>query len=484
MQLKNKRWNKNTIFNLEFEFSIDEALSFRKEIWSKINWAISIEIIISDNNKSEFYIKKRWKNTAETWHNKSNKIAEYIASKINITYIPAVRTEEHALSIVEKMIEKELYSIESNPKYIEAMSIINDLQSPILNWISRKIESSLQEFIPEIKSVETKIIEYKRRMSLRRDCEILIDDGNKTSIEYKWDGIKSLVALSLLKDWFTWSEFSLIAIEEPESHLHPSAIHSLRESIYKLWTTNQVIITTHNPLFVNSDNVSSNIIINWWNAKHAKNIWEIRDILWVRVSDNLSSARYVLIVEWIEDEISLKYLLSYHSIKIKKALINKLLVIDNIKWAWKLSYKLWSFKTQLCKYHVLLDNDTAGKEAFRKANENWLLEHINATLAIAKWKAESEFEDLLNPDIYKNIILIKYWVDINKSEFNSWTKKWSERIKIVFENSWKIYDQDVENELKSLVAESIKWNENIALVEHNKNIFENLVSSLENLIKE
>lgn len=484
IQLRNKRWSKNTTFNLEFEFTDEESLEFKSKIGSYVNWILHIEITVWEDDKSNIKIKKRGKWTRETWAKNAKIISEYIASKINFTYIPAVRTENHALSIVENMIEKELSVIESDNKYIDAINTINNLQIPILDKISKKIEDSLKNFIPEISKVEAKILDYWRRISLRWDTEILIDDWNKTNIEYKWDWVKSLVALTLLKDWYTGTWFSLIALEEPESHLHPWAIHSLRESIYELWESNQVIITTHNPLFVNSDLVSSNIIVTWWNAKEAKNIWEIREILWVRVSDNLSSARYVLVVEGIEDELSLKFLLSYFSPKIKRALINKLLVIDNIKWAWKLSYKLSWYKTQLCKYHVLLDSDVAGKDAFKKANEVWLLETINTTFTIVKWKLESEFEDLLNPNIYSNIILNKYWVNINCNEFNSWTKKWSNRIKDVFINNWKMYDQKLEDEIKNLVAESIKWNENIALFDHNKNILENLIDSLENLIND
>jgi hypothetical protein len=42
--------------------------------------------------------------------------------------------------------------------------------------ISRKVEESLKLFMPDVINVETNISEYQRRMSLRRDCEIFIDD--------------------------------------------------------------------------------------------------------------------------------------------------------------------------------------------------------------------------------------------------------------------------------------------------------------------
>lgn len=46
------------------------------------------------------------------------------------------------------------------------------------------------------------------------------------------------------------SDTPVIIIEEPESHLHPEAINQLNAIIESLSENNQVIVTTHNPLFV------------------------------------------------------------------------------------------------------------------------------------------------------------------------------------------------------------------------------------------
>lgn len=228
IQLQDTRSRQVTIFSLEFEMSDEESINFKKEIWSTVNWVIDIRIELWSNNQPEIKIIKKW----GTWDKKSSKIADYIAQRINITYIPAIRTEDHANDIVESMISLELSSIETDKDYIDAMNKISDLQQPILKALSKKIEKSLIKFIPDINSVEAKTSESRRRIWLRKSCEIVIDDWNKTNLEFKWDWVKSLVALSLLKDANIWKWFSLIAIEEPESHLHPWAIHSLREAIY------------------------------------------------------------------------------------------------------------------------------------------------------------------------------------------------------------------------------------------------------------
>src|SRR5690606_35201112 len=126
----------------------------------------------------------------------------------------------------------------------------------------------------------------------RREFNVIIDDGTPTNIEYKGDGVKSLAALGLLKNKLRHTGASIIAIEEPESHLHPGAIHQLNGIIRSLAETNQVILTTHNPLFVDRENIKTNIIVNEGKATPAKNVNAIRDVLGIKASDNLTNANY------------------------------------------------------------------------------------------------------------------------------------------------------------------------------------------------
>ena len=150
---------------------------------------------------------------------------------------------------------------------------------------------------------------------MRSNIEVVIDDGIATSIRNKGDGIKSLVTLAILKDKRNMQGASIIAIEEPESHLHSGAIHSLVDVIQNMSENNQVIITTHNPLFVQQNKISSNIIVNNGTARIAKSIAEIRSVLGVLPSDNLRNARYILVVEGEDDKISLQKLLPLYKFK-------------------------------------------------------------------------------------------------------------------------------------------------------------------------
>lgn len=338
------------------------------------------------------------------------------------------------------------------------------------------------EFLPTIRNVQIEIPETSRRVGLRREFNVVIDDGTPTNIEYTGEGVKSLAALGLLKNKLRHPGASIIAIEEPESHLHPGAIHQLNEIVKSLEESNQVILTTHNPLFVDRANIKTNIIVNQGKANPAKNIASIREILGIKASDNLTNANYALVVEGDEDVISLKALLPHLSDKIGKALKNNLLVIEQIGGAGNLSYKLSLLKNSLCLTYTLLDNDDAGRKAFQKAANDTLVDLPTCTMITCRGMVDSEFEDIINPDIYKEAILEKFGVDLNSKSFKS-NKKWSERLRSTFMDQGKICDEKVLCRAKYVVASEVSKNPKECINPHKRNSIDALVKALEKIIK-
>ncbi|HFM2573331.1 TPA: ATP-dependent endonuclease, partial [Escherichia coli] len=150
------------------------------------------------------------------------------------------RTDQEAIDVVGRMLSQRLRVLEDDETYLTALKTIKDLQQPILDSLSERIKEPLEQFLPGINSVSIEIPDDTRRNSLRRDFEIIVDDGTPTSLAFKGDGVKSLAALGLLKDRVRTDGASIIAIEEPESHLHPAAIHQLLKVIKSLGEENQV----------------------------------------------------------------------------------------------------------------------------------------------------------------------------------------------------------------------------------------------------
>src|SRR5207302_5609296 len=139
--------------------------------------------------------------------------------------------QKTAYEIVGELVEKELSVVESDAGYLEALKSVAKIQQPVLDKISASIKETLKEFLPNVKEVRVSISEEERFRALRRACEIVVDDGTPTQLIRKGDGVQSLAALSLMRHASESSGSGrnlILAIEEPESHLHPNAIHQLK----------------------------------------------------------------------------------------------------------------------------------------------------------------------------------------------------------------------------------------------------------------
>lgn len=483
ISLQQRKSGLQTIFKLEFLLDDDDRVEFKESIKSTINEYLTIEIKIGKDNTPNIKILEKRGKGGVTLNKKIAKITRFIAQKIIFNYIPAVRTENDSMQVVKKMLFSRMKEIEKYPDYIAALDTIKQIQQPILDSLSQTIKKPLVDFIPSIKDVSITIPDDARRLSLRNDFEIIIDDGTATNLYYKGDGVKSLVALSLLRDNSPNYGTSIIAIEEPESHLHPGAIHQINEVICSLSEMNQVILTTHNPIFVVRENLKSNIIIDNGKATHTKNIKEIRDILGIRASDNLVNASFVLVVEGEDDIISLKAILSHFNKKIEDAIKSHSLIFYSLNGASNLSYVLSLLKNSLCIYHCFLDDDNAGRQAYNKAETHSLLSMKDTTFIKCNGNNDSEFEDCLNLNLYKDLIDTEFGVNLNTNKFKT-NKIWSERVKNCFLNAGKQWNEKIENKVKYTIANAVRENPSNALNPHKRNSIDSLINNLEKIINQ
>lgn len=480
IQLQEKKPNGQTVFRIEFSLDNNEIEEFHENTKSSLNGTLPIEISIGNSLEPKFKILKKGRG-GTSLSKKSSLIAKFIGSKIDFIYIPAIRTSKEALNVVEEMISAELKTLENNSDYVEAIKKISELQKDIFNNIAKKITTPLKEFIPQIKTVSITFSEEARYRAFRRSTEIIIDDGTPTQLEQKGDGVKSLVAISLLKGEKAIGRASILALEEPESHLHPSAIHRLRDVINDIAEDHQVVLSTHCPLFVDRVNISSNILITNNNAKPAKRINEIRELLGVKASDNLLHAKLALLVEGSDDKIALESLFSYHSPVIKKAISNGTFIIDELNGASNLQYKISQFQAAVCDTHCYVDNDDAGREAIKKAKESGLLKEADYQLCICNGMINSEIEDMYDVNIYKSKLETEFSIVLNTAKFKN-NVIWSNRMRETFLSQGKNWNDSDEAKIKYFIAQIINQNPHKSLNEHKKSSFDALVKSLENKI--
>lgn len=479
LSLQERYPNGSSSIELDFKLDNSDITAIRNLTGIRLSGHIPVRVSI---NRSTVKIDIP-KGGTPAFANAENKlkIIEYVCFKIDFNFIPAVRTEHDALRVVESLIEKQLLTLESNPEYVEAKHTIERLQQDVLNGISAQIVAPLQEFLPSVKGVQIHLQKDQRRSFLRYSANVVIDDGTATPLQQKGDGIKSLTALAMLNIPISRDRVSVVAIEEPESHLHPESARQLYETINALSVNHQVVLTTHSPLFVNRSNLKENIIVDSGKATPVKRIKEIRDVLGTRVSDNLINAENVLVVEGEDDKIALEKLLPQMSESIKKALQNGTLIIDDMGGAGNLPYKLSFYRNLQCKYHALLDNDDAGRRAGQDAEVQGLLNIRNTTYTMCNGSPNAEFEDCLEKAAYAGAVLSEFGVDLSVAEFRG-SKKWSDRIADCFRSQGKQWNDTVEKRVKLCVAEAIPSDPTNALNQHKRSSIDALVSALNSMV--
>lgn len=480
ISLQEKKPNGHSSVDLTFELTEEELQNIRINTGIRLNSNLPVRVSIN-GEEAKIDIPKRG---TPAFANNQNKlrIIEFVCNKIDFNFIPAIRTESDALRVIESLIEKELSTLETSTEYTTAAATIERLQQGVLDGIAGQIVEPLQTFLPSVREIQIRIQKEQRRVALRRNIQVVIDDGTPTPIQLKGDGIKSLTAIAMLNITNQTDRVSVIAIEEPESHLHPESARQLYRTISSLSEKHQVILTTHSPLFVNRINLRENIIVNGGKAIPVKKIKEIREVIGTRVSDNLINAENILVVEGEDDKIVLDKLLPRMSDKIKRAIQNGTLVIDYMAGASNLPYKLTFYRSIQCQYHVFLDNDEAGRRAGQEAEAQGLLTPRSITYTLCNGSPNAEFEDCYNKVAYEQIMIDEFGIHLNVMEFRG-NAKWSDRIANCFRSQGKQWGDLVQNRVKIAVATVLPADPNQALNQHKRSSIDALVTALEAMVE-
>lgn len=466
---------------LEFELSPTEVRSFAKKIGSTLNGTLPIEIAFS---ATAVTIKVRKQGPgSKTLNRKSRQIAEFITDRLDFEHIPAVRTAQEAVRIAEQMAFRALSAVESNPDYKRALADIRRLQEPILKSLSKTIEGTLKQFLPAVQSVQVRVPQDVRARALRH-CDIIIDDGTPTDLHSKGDGVQSLAAIALMRhasEVKARGRTLIIALEEPESHLHPEAIHELHAVLLDLSREHQILLSSHCPLFVDRTEIDSNIIVNKGVARPARTVAEIRDVLGVRASDNLRHARVALLTEGSNNVEALQALISSSS-KIDTSLKDGLLVIRDVGGAGNLSYCAGTYRDSLCRVLAFLDDDAAARSAADVAIEDRALDEADVVFSSCADKQEAEFEDLVSPDLYLSALAQDIGIGISRRDLKG-AKKWSARMAVVVRKKGRRWTAQTEARAKRVVAETVASSRLDAIPKDRRGPLETLIARLEQSLK-
>lgn len=418
---------------MKFKLSDAERQAFKRTVGHKINEDLPFTIEISKQD-IKFYIRKRaYGGKGKLFINKINEICKFISDHLSPVFIPAIRPADTTVDVIESLLSYRLNrKLRDDSEYKNAIDVITKIQKREIDLLQKDLKDTINIFIPNIKSIELErgFLNIVERGIIR---EIKVDDGIKTSIYEKGEGLQSLISLGVMQRSHKNNSDLILVIDEPESHLHPEAIRKVKESLLKIAKNGQVIIATHSPILVNRDILPSNIIVANNKAISATKISDIRGTLGVSVSDNLVNAEYVLLVEGDIDKYIISRVLCDRSLIISKAIENGRLVIKPIRGAKNFVTERNWLQTFVCKgIRVYLDHDKAAHEAVETAKGLHLTNDKEIIYAAIGSKKESELEDLLCVEAYKELLPIDRVPNWQEILFNN-ANKWSDNITHLFD---------------------------------------------------
>lgn len=198
-------------------------------------------------------------------------------------YIPAVKdfsddlkTKESAtfgkllhilLQVIESDLSDAVETFEALKKKLNRITgengQVSDERMERVKAIEATIQRNLQETFRDV-SIEINIPPPEVK-SILSNATIIADDGMRGPVENKGDGFKRAITFSILRTYVQLSQQAdwkkadeklkatkdrfLFLFEEPELYLHPQAQNVLFEALSLIAKTQQVVVTTHSPLF-------------------------------------------------------------------------------------------------------------------------------------------------------------------------------------------------------------------------------------------
>jgi putative ATP-dependent endonuclease of the OLD family len=414
-----------TEFRLTFALDDSDRADFEKKVGSRLSGDLALRLRFGKEGLT-LYEPIIQGSAKKAWTERREQLQSFLSERIAILYIPTHRTAEQSHQIVQGIVDREMNVLLGNEAYRAAIQTMRETERRLLNSMGSKLTNTLKEFI-DVQNVRLEAITNStlRRFATRGDdIEIVVDDGTPTPLSMKGDGIQSLAAIALMKQSRVTPDRALIlAVEEPESHLHPDGIHNLRRIILEVSKKHQVVLTTHSPLLVNREQLGNTIVVRTSKAKEARSLADIREALGVRLSDNLSSAEMVLLVEGVSDKRVIESAAIAWYPALKKALNEGRLVIDALDGVDKLPFKLSLYRTLMCNVHCLLDNDEQARRVLANIKDRLPTNHFHFTSCLDM--KNSELEDLVKPEVYDDLLREH---NLDPRKLNHSKQKWSDRL--------------------------------------------------------
>ena len=212
-----------------------------------------------------------WENTMGadgTWNDLLPHL-EYVHTRVTLDDVGSYKSKspivEMLSGILTSIIENDTKYIDLKQKFEELFGGDDSEVKAKLDELGGKVEVYLQKQFPDNTTVKFNV-DIPEFNDLLKKFSTEVDDGVKTSIEEKGDGMQRAVMLSIIQAYVDFRKDKDIAkrfiflIDEAELHLHPSAQRALKKALLDIsHESDQVFVNTHSSVLISEKEDSQQI---------------------------------------------------------------------------------------------------------------------------------------------------------------------------------------------------------------------------------
>lgn len=446
-----------TIIRLTFHLEDGEKSAFKEEVGLNNNSELPIELRFSRSSTSLHMVKQG--PSSSSYADKAGLIAKFVSERISYVLVPAVRTMDQAMSLLNKLASIRLDDLSRSKDYQEALHAVNDLRDAAVRGVQDDLRESISTYLPSVSQVTIETRDVRQSAAIGR---VIVDDGSATPLEQKGDGVKSLFALALIQYLAKArtrnpGDNLILLVDEPEAHLHSRSVHDLQALFVKISRTQQVVVATHNPIFVNREHVNGNVLVQRNSASAARTIKRIREAMGIALQDNLDSAEIVVLVEGVTDVRVLSAVLRRLSTSAARDLDVGRVVLKAVTGTGKMRSSIARERSTACRIVVVLDNDSAGSEEAKRLCDEGVIDPRSVFVFRDGQRRSSELEDLIRPEVYIDALSESFGRVFTESHFASVKRKWADNLKVAAESLAVAGDpEDVLKQAKICVSRAVE----------------------------
>jgi len=404
-------------------------------------------------------------------------LVSWLRENVRYVYIPAARNiQDLRRGVFGELISSALIRVRRSKQRLQALErLFDDVKREVAD-LEEELIQELRQYLPSVHGLKFEIgeLDLDRLVSVG---DVEIDDGAKTPLAQKGDGFKSLFTISLLQ-YIARQRFGsnlIFGIEEPEAHLHSSAIYEIKATLRSLAESFQVLVTTHSPILIQRDDIPSNVIVEKRNdnnpssfTRSARNIAELRKSLGIRPHENMTTAEVVIVVEGASEEHAFPALLSLVNPDIGVSIANGRCRVLSAGGATNIPAVVRALARDATSCTIFIDSDEEGlRTAERIRTSGLMLPTDIFRVPNREGCPETEFEDLFDIGIYLNAINEEIGFGITEDDFRDAQRrsggrgirfrKWADVMEVIA-NQRGIEWDGVEGLAKTALASSVVHN--------------------------